>query len=137
MTLRKLGERKWKAQSTTSYLVVSLKIQFFSYLVENSQKATLNFYFKSRFSVKHSKFQIYFAKDCRFIAIISQENQGIYIHVSWYITILLWLHKKWSFPWRISSINVIQSAENWGFGQIYWKNLQWKSSIFVKCLILN
>ena len=26
----------------------------------------LNFYFKSRFSVKPSKFQIYFANDCRF-----------------------------------------------------------------------
>ena len=35
-----------------------------SYLVENSQKSTLNFYFKSIFSVKLCKFQIYFAKDC-------------------------------------------------------------------------
>ena len=26
----------------------------------------LNFYFKSRFSVKPSKFKIYFANDCRF-----------------------------------------------------------------------
>ena len=40
--------------------VFSLKIQSYSYLVENSQKATLNFDFKSRFSVKPSKFQIYF-----------------------------------------------------------------------------
>ena len=49
------------------YPVSSLKIRFYSYLVENSQKATLNFYFKLRFSVKPSKFQIYFAKgfdDC-------------------------------------------------------------------------
>ena len=37
----------------------------YSYLVENSQKAKLNFNFKSRFSVKPSKLQIYFAKGCR------------------------------------------------------------------------
>ena len=53
--LRKLGN---------SYSVLSLKIQFYSYLVENSQKATINFFLKSRFSVKPSKFQIYFANDC-------------------------------------------------------------------------
>ena len=41
-----------------------LKIQFYKYLVENSQKATLNFYLKSRFSVKPSKFPIYFANNC-------------------------------------------------------------------------
>ena len=34
-------------------------------IVENKQKETINFYFKSRFSVKPSKFQIYFANDCR------------------------------------------------------------------------
>ena len=34
-------------------------------IVENKQKETINFYFKPRFSVKPSKFQIYFANDCR------------------------------------------------------------------------
>ena len=43
------------------------KILSYSYLDENSQKATLNFYFKSRFSIKPSKFPIYFAYDCSFI----------------------------------------------------------------------
>ena len=47
------------------YPVFSLKIQFYHYLVENTQKATLNFYFKSRFSVKTSIFPMYFAHDCR------------------------------------------------------------------------
>ena len=28
------------------------------------------------------------------------------------------LHKKWSFPLRISSVNVTKSARNWGFGHI-------------------
>ena len=56
-------EKKWKAQTGTLYPVFLLKIRFYSYLVEKSQKATLNLYFKSRFSVKPSKFQIYFAND--------------------------------------------------------------------------
>ena len=38
---------------------VFAKIQFYSYLVENSQKETLNFLFKSRFSVEANKFHIY------------------------------------------------------------------------------
>ena len=49
------GDRKWKAQTRALYPVLSLKIRFYSYLVENSQNVTLNFYFKSRFSVKPSK----------------------------------------------------------------------------------
>ena len=32
------------------------------------------------------------------------------------------LHKKWSFPLRVSSVNVTRSAENCVFGHIYWKN---------------
>ena len=62
--LGNLGDRKWKAQTTALYPVFLLKIRFYSYLVENSQKAMLKFYFKSRFSMKPSKSQMYFAKDC-------------------------------------------------------------------------
>ena len=36
------------------------------------------------------------------------------------------LHKKWSFPLRISSVNVTKSAGNCRFGHIYWKNLNGK-----------
>ena len=36
--------------------------------------------------------------------------------------IFLSLHKKWSFPLRISSINVTSSAECCEFGYIYWIN---------------
>ena len=32
-----------------------------------------------------------------------------------------WLHKKWSFQLRISSVNVTKSAGNCGFGHIYWR----------------
>ena len=31
------------------------------------------------------------------------------------------LHKKWSFPLRISSVNVTKSAGNCGFGHISWR----------------
>ena len=62
--LGNLNERKWKAQNRVWYPVFSIKMKFYSYIVENSQKATLNFYLKPRFSVKPNKFQMYFAKDC-------------------------------------------------------------------------
>ena len=32
------------------------------------------------------------------------------------------LHKTWSFPLRISSVNVTKSAVPAGFGHIYWRN---------------
>ena len=34
----------------------------------------------------------------------------------------LTLHKKWSFPFRISSVNVTKSAGNCRSGHIYWRN---------------
>ena len=43
------------------------------------------------------------------------------------------LHKKWSFPWRISSVNVTKSAGICGLGHIYWRNPSWKTSFFVQC----
>ena len=42
------------------------------------------------------------------------------------------LHKKWSFPLRISSVNATKSAVCCGFGRIYWRNPQWKTSFFVQ-----
>ena len=49
------------------------------------------------------------------------------------------LHKKWSFPLRISSVNVTKSAVSCGYGHIYWRNPQWKNSFFVlwTCLTDN
>ena len=32
------------------------------------------------------------------------------------------LHKRWSFPLIISSVNVTKSAISCGFGHIYWRN---------------
>ena len=68
--LKKLGnsdKKKWKVQTAAKYSFPSLKIKFQSYLVENSQKGMLKFYFKSRYEVKPSKFSIYFAHDWRYI----------------------------------------------------------------------
>ena len=42
------------------------------------------------------------------------------------------LHKKLSFPLRISSVNVTKYAVSCGFGHIYWRNHQWKTSFFVQ-----
>ena len=42
------------------------------------------------------------------------------------------LHKKWSFPLTISSINVTKSAVSCGFGHIHWRNPQWNTSCFVQ-----
>ena len=36
-------------------------------------------------------------------------------------------------PLRISSVNVTKSSRNHGFGHIYWRNPQWKTSFFVQC----
>ena len=43
------------------------------------------------------------------------------------------LRKKWSFPLRVSSVNVTKSAVSCGFGHIYWKNPWWKLLFFVLC----
>ena len=47
------------------------------------------------------------------------------------------LYKKWSFPLRISSVNVTKSAGNWGFGHIYWRNIYLKTSFSVQCQKAN
>ena len=44
---------------------------------------------------------------------------------------LIWMHKKWSFPWRISSVNMTKSAVSCGVGHIYWRNPSRKTSFFV------
>ena len=43
------------------------------------------------------------------------------------------LHKKWSFPLRISSVNVTKSAGSCAFGHIHCRNAYWKTSFFVQC----
>ena len=40
------------------------------------------------------------------------------------------LHKKWSFPLRISSVNVTKTTISCGFSHISWKNPECKTSFF-------
>ena len=47
------------------------------------------------------------------------------------------MHKKWSFPLRIFSVNVTKSAVCCGFGHIYWRNPKWKTSFFVQCTLFT
>ena len=42
------------------------------------------------------------------------------------------LHKKWSFPFRVSAVNVTKSAVFCKLGHIYWRNSNWKTSFFVQ-----
>ena len=49
---------------------------------------------------------------------ISEENS-----FSTVLSLTRSLYKKWNFPLMISSVNVVKSAENRGFGQIYWRNI--------------
>ena len=44
---------------------------------------------------------------------------------------------KWSFPLKISSLNVTESARNNGFGHIYWRNPQWETSFFTQWTLLK
>ena len=58
--------------------------------------------------------------------------------MTFFVTLILWgthlaFHRKWIFPLRASSVNVTKSAENCGFGHIYWRNPKWKTSFFVQC----
>ena len=43
------------------------------------------------------------------------------------------LHKKWSFPLRIFSVNETKSAGICGFGHVCLRNPSWKTSFFVQC----
>ena len=50
----------------------------------------------------------------------------------WIEDIFYTVHKKWSFPLKVSSVDVTQSTGNGGFGQIDWWNPEWKTSFFVQ-----
>ena len=54
----------------------------------------------------------------------SENRKFFLLYISW--------HKKWSFPFKISSVSVTKSAENCGFGHIYWKNFNGKPHFFAQ-----
>ena len=66
-----------------------------------------------------------------YFAILNEDNIHLDLFCKW-MYVAFWyflfylqdnaLHKKWSFPLRISSVNVTKSEGNCGFGHIYWRN---------------
>ena len=46
-------------------------------------------------------------------------------------------HKHWSFQWNMFSVKATKSEGNCRFSHIYWRNLKWKTSLFVQWLINN
>ena len=40
--------------------------------------------------------------------------------------------KKWSFPLKVSSVNMTKSAVSCVFGHVYWRNPYWKTVFFVQ-----
>ena len=52
----------------------------------------------------------------------NKNNQTPFITKELRKEIYTTLHKKWSFPLRVSSVNVTKSAVACGFGHIYWRN---------------
>ena len=55
----------------------------------------------------------------RHVSLLTNENSSWLI--SKFVSTLA-LHKKWSFPLRISSVNVTKSGVSCGFDHIYWRN---------------
>ena len=53
-----------------------------------------------------------------------------YIFMKYSKLVPLPLHKKWSFPLRISSVNATKSVVSCGFCHSYWRNPYWKTSFF-------
>ena len=53
------------------------------------------------------------------------DDDGMILHLRF--SKRQWLHKKWSFPLRISWVNVTKSVVSCGFGHIYRRNLWWKT----------
>ena len=49
---------------------------------------------------------------------------------------LLSLDKNWGFSLRVSLVTVNKSAEACGFVYIYYRNIYWKCSLFVQCVLL-
>ena len=81
--------------------------------------------------IDQRRFKIWFSNKMN----LSQSNIYIYHNNSFRLPMstLLWaktLHKRWSFPLRISSVNVTSVSS--GFRHIYWRNSLWKTSLFLQ-----
>ena len=77
-------------------------------------------------------------------SVVPESRLPCWIAMVWVIRNVSFSHRqrwrrtaqKWSFPLRISSVNVTKSAVSCGFGHIYWANPLWETSFFVQCHVL-
>ena len=75
------------------------------------------------------RFNVYFLKNkAKTKKVITKTNieKNYTSLLVWTCNVTVALHKNWSFPLSISSVNVIKSAGNCEFGHIYWKILNGK-----------
>ena len=61
-------------------------------------------------------------------------NYKFHLSFIYFFYFFLFHHKKWTFPLRIDSVNGTNSAGKFTL-HIYWRNLWWKTSFFVQCLL--
>ena len=82
--------------------------------------------FSIRMKIQCSEFPVTFHYWKRYLRhtlkyFISLQKQPINL-LKIIVSIYCWVHKKWSFPSKISPVNVTKSTGNWGFGHIYWRS---------------
>ena len=131
--------------------VVSATLSVMCYLVVDTAENTVisrnflvwKFCGKTQFPHSFRRFTRSYAETVPFHKISTPENQVKFrklryfikwnFRLMWYNFLILWdnfawfcrvsfaSHKKWSLPWRISSVYVTKSSGNCGFRLIYWR----------------
>ena len=131
--------------------VVSATLSVMCYLVVDTAENTVispnflvwKFCGKTQFPHSFGRFTRSYAETVPFHKISTPENQVKFrklryfakwnFRLTWYNFLILWdnfawfcrvsfaSHKKWSLPWRTSSVYVTKSSGNCGFRLIYWR----------------
>ena len=118
-------------------------VSFFFFFKKKTLVTSLKKTFRHRcFLVNFTKFLrvLFFMENIRwlFLKSLSQNTFARIAGKYWLVKVnIIPLHKKWSFPLRISSVNLNKSAGNCKFAHIYWRNPLCKTSLFVQCTIPN
>ena len=73
--------------------------------------------------LKEFYYRFFSVNDTKFFRTISEVHLEPSQTFKMEVYMVIWpLHKKWSFPLRISPVNVTKSTGNCGFGHTCWKN---------------
>ena len=101
------------------FITVSKKVAWLAYIANT-------FFYQKKNQVEENILQIYCKKILKEINISNNKLKKLTTNWNKHKSSL---HKKWSFPLRISSINVIKSAVYFGFGEeIFNRNLHFLCS---------